>query len=113
MYGSRSHANNDRHHSVEAVLISNPTPTQQPRQSNNQQRPDAPRRQFTKINMLLSQALQHLLKADLVTLREPHPNPNTTSPKYNPNMKRAYHSNSPGHDTKNYWALKKKNPRPN
>ena len=55
VYGSRSRAKTDRHHSVGAVLISNPTPTQQPRQSNNQQRPDAPRRQFIKINMLLSQ----------------------------------------------------------
>ena len=57
--------------------------------------------------MPLSQALQHLLKADLVTLQDPHPNINTSSPKYNLNMKCAYHSNSPGHDN-TCWALKNK-----
>ena len=98
VYGSRSRAKNDRHYSVGVVLISNPTPTQRTRQQNNQQRPDVERRQFTKINMQLSQALQHLLKADLVTLRDPPSNPNTASPKYNPNAKCAYHSNNPGHD---------------
>ena len=108
VYGSRSRARNDRHHSVGAVLISNPIPTQRPRQQNNQQRPDVLRRQFTKINMQLSQALQHLLKADLVTLQDPPSNPNTASPKFNPNAKCAYHSNSPEHDTDQCWALKNK-----
>ena len=89
-------------------MISNPTPVQRPQQQNNQQRPDAPRRQFTRINMPLSQALQHLLKEDLVMLRDPHPNPNIASPKYNLNVKCAYHSNSFGHDTNNCWALKTK-----
>ena len=108
MYGSRSNAKNDRHHSVWAVLISNPTPTQRPHQQNSQQRPDVQRRQFTKINMQLSQALQHLLKANLVTLRDPPSNPNNSSPKYNPNAKCAYHSNSPGNDTNDCWSLKNK-----
>ena len=58
--------------------------------------------------MPLSQALQHLLKAEVITLREPPQNPNTSSPRYNLNVKCAYHSNSPGHDTNNYWALKNK-----
>src|ERR1051325_2626979 len=66
------------------------------------------RRQFTKINMPLSQALQHMLKAKLISLRDPPQHVNTSSPKYNPNAKWAYHSNSPGHDTDNYWALKNK-----
>ena len=57
MYGSRSHAKNDRHHSVGVILISNPTPTQRTRQYNNQQRPDSLRIQFTRMNMQLSQAL--------------------------------------------------------
>ena len=35
-------------------------------------------------------------------------NPNTTSPMYNPNARCAYHSDGPGHDTNNYWALKNK-----
>ena len=58
--------------------------------------------------MSLSQALQHLLKAQLITLRDPPQNPNTSSPKYNPNARCAYHSNSPGHDTNDCWALKRK-----
>ena len=56
--------------------------------------------------MPLSQALQHLIKAELISLWDPPQNPNTSSPKYNPNARCAYHSNSPGHDTNNYWALK-------
>ena len=56
--------------------------------------------------MSLSQALQHLLKANLVTLHDPASNPNVSSPKYNPNAKCTYHSNSPGHDTEQCWALK-------
>ena len=87
------------------VLISNPAPVQQ---QNNQCRQDTPRRQFTKINMPFSQALQHLLKAELITLRDPPHIPNTSSPKYNPNAICAYHSNSPGHDTNNCWTLKNK-----
>ena len=58
--------------------------------------------------MSLSQALQHLLKANLVTLRDPSANPDTSSPKYNLNTKCAYHSNSPGHETDQCWALKNK-----
>ena len=57
VYGSIIRAKNDRHHSVGAVLISNPTSTQRPQQQANQQRPYIPRRHFTKINMSLSQAL--------------------------------------------------------
>ena len=58
--------------------------------------------------MSLSQALQHLLKANLVELCDPPANPDTFSPKYNPNTKCAYHSNSPGHETDQFWALKNK-----
>src|ERR1051325_9525708 len=32
----------------------------------------------------------------------------TSSPRYNPNAKCAYHSNSPGHSTDDCWALKNK-----
>ena len=35
-------------------------------------------------------------------------NPNTTSPKYNPNSRSAFHSDSPGHNTDDCWALKNK-----
>ena len=58
--------------------------------------------------MTLSQILPHLLKSDLVTLREAPKNPNTASPHYNPNARCAYHSESPGHDTNDCWALKNK-----
>ena len=58
--------------------------------------------------MSLSQALQHLLKVNLVTLRDPLANPDTSSPKYNPNAKCDYHSSSPEHETDQCWALKDK-----
>ena len=40
--------------------------------------------------------------------REAPKNPNTTSPKYNPNARCAYHSDSPGHNTDECWTLKNK-----
>ena len=58
--------------------------------------------------MPLSQALQHLLKMNLITLIGPYPNPKTSSPNYNPDARCAYHSNSPGHDTDDCWMLKYK-----
>ena len=33
---------------------------------------------------------------------------NTASPKYNPNARCAYHSDSPGHNTDDCWALRNK-----
>src|SRR3954468_7706140 len=59
---------NEHHQSVGAVLISATAPLkdQPPKYT---RRPDAPRRNFTKISMPISQALQHLLKADLITLK--------------------------------------------
>ena len=50
----------------------------------------------------------NLLKEELITLRDPSQNPNTSSPCYNPNVKCAYHSNSTGHDTNKCWVLKTK-----
>ena len=58
--------------------------------------------------MPLSQALQHLLKAELISLQDPPQTPNTSSLMYNPNRRYGYHSNSHGHDTNNCWALKRK-----
>ena len=58
--------------------------------------------------MPLSQALRHLLKTNLVTLRNPPSNPDISSPKYNPNAKCAYHSNNPGHEADQCLALKNK-----
>ena len=58
--------------------------------------------------MSLSQVLPHMLKSNLVTLKEAPKNPNTTSPRYNSNARCAYHSDSLGHDTNDCWALKNK-----
>ena len=87
-----------------------PRVQQRPRQPQrgNQQRQDKPKRQFTKINIPLSQALQHILRMNLVTLIRTHPNPKTSSLNYKPNAICAYHSNSSGHDTNDCWALKNK-----
>ena len=74
----------------------------------NKSNPDTPKRQFTKLNVSLSQALQHMLRMNLVTLIGPHPNPKTSSPYYNPDERCAYHSDSPRHDTNNCWVLKYK-----
>ena len=56
----------------------------------------------------MSQVLPHLLRSNLVTLKEASEKPNTTSPHYHSNACCAYHSESPGHDTNNCWALKNK-----
>ena len=103
VYGEKAHTKKDHHSSVNAVLISNPQPTQR-----QPSRPEVPRRQFTRISMSLSQALQHLLKANLVTLCNRPSNPYISSPNYNLNAKCVYHSNSPGHETDQCWALKNK-----
>ena len=79
----------------------------QPRQG-GQCKQGTPKRQFTKINMSLAQALRHMLEAKLVTLREPPQKPNTSSHHYKHDERCVYHSNSRGHDTDNCWALKNK-----
>ena len=58
--------------------------------------------------MTLSQILPQLLSTNLVTVREAPKVVNTTSPKYNPNARCAYHSDSPGHSTDDCWALRNK-----
>ena len=77
-------------------------------QCNYQQRVERPQRKFTRINMTLAEVLPHLLRSNLVTLKEAPKNPNTTSPQYNPNAQCAYHSESPGHNTNDCWALRNK-----
>ena len=74
----------------------------------NQSKLDKPKRLFTKFNMPLSQVLKHMLKLNLVTLKDPPRNPNTSAPNNNPDARCAYHSNSPGHDTGSCWILKYK-----
>ena len=75
---------------------------------NNQPRVERPVRQFTKINMTPAQVLPHILKLNMAMLKEAPKNPNTASPHYHLNARCAYHSESPGHDTDNCWALKNK-----
>ena len=62
--------------------------------------------------MPLSQALQHMLKMNLITVINPHLNPHlnpkTSSPNYNPDARCAYHSGSSGHVNNDCWALKYK-----
>ena len=58
--------------------------------------------------MPLSQALQHLLKVKLITLKDPPQNPDPYSFKYNLSVRCAHHSDSPGHDTDDCWTLKNK-----
>ena len=58
--------------------------------------------------MTLAEVLPHLLKSNLETLKEAPKNPNTASPRYNPNAQCTYHSKSPGHDTNDYWDLRNK-----
>ncbi|CAI8601483.1 unnamed protein product, partial [Vicia faba] len=74
----------------------------------HQLQPDKPKRQFTKLNVSLPQALQQLLRLNLVTLKDPPKNPNRTPSRYNPNAHCAYHSDSPGHATEDCWTLKNK-----
>ena len=58
--------------------------------------------------MTLTEVLPHLLRSNLATLKEAPKNLNTTSPLYNPNARCTYHSESPGHDTNDCWALRNK-----
>ena len=58
--------------------------------------------------MTLAEVLPHLLISNIATLKEAPKNPNTTSPRYNPNAQCVYHSESPGHDTNDCWALRNK-----
>src|SRR3954470_5135052 len=99
--GHNRKGRNEPNQSVGIILIS--TPVQQQRHKT-----DTPKRQFAKINMTLAEALQQLLKKGLITLKDPPRNPSTSSSRYNPNARCAYHSDSPGHDTNNCWTLKNK-----
>ena len=103
VYPQRNQDRTERRPMVGVVWIPKPAPTQQRR---NQPRTERPVRQFTRINMTLSQVLPHLLRSNLVTLKEAPKNPNTTSPHYH-NARCAYHSESPGHDTNNCWPFGK------
>ena len=70
------------------------TPRQQGQGNQSKQVPAV--RQFIKLDMPILQVLQHLLNLNLVTLRDPPRNPNTSSPSYHPNALCAYHSNNLG-----------------
>ena len=76
VYNERNQDRTEHRPTVGAIVIPKPAPTQQ---WNNQPRTERPVRQFTRINMRLSQVLPHLLRSNLVTLREALKNPNTAS----------------------------------
>ena len=57
VHSQKGRSKADYHQSVGVVFISSSTRTQQPQQRNNQPRVERPQRQFTQINMTLSQTL--------------------------------------------------------
>ena len=77
VYPQRNQERVERRPMVGAVMILKPTSDQQ---RSNQPRVERPVRKFTRINMTISQVLQHLLRSNLATLKEAPKNPNTTSP---------------------------------
>ena len=72
VYPQRNQDKAERCPMVGDVMIPKPAPDQQ---RNNQPRMERPVRKFTKINMTLSQVLPHLLRSNLVTLKEVPKNP--------------------------------------
>src|SRR4051812_45620745 len=58
--------------------------------------------------MPLSQVLQQLLNQNLITLLPPYSFLTNPTPGYKYHARCAYHSNSPGHDTKDCWQPKHK-----
>src|SRR4051812_15133723 len=67
-----------------------------------------PNRSFTPLHIPLSQVLQQLLNQNLITLLPPYSFPTNPTPGYKYHARCAYHSNSPGHDTKDCWQLMNK-----
>ena len=104
-YISRGQNRVEHRQTISVVMI--PRHTTAP-QCNNQPRVERPQRQFTRINMTLVEVLPNLLRSNFATLKEAPKNPNTTSLRYNPNSRCAYHSESPGHATNEFWALRNK-----
>ena len=105
VYGPRRQDKPERRQIVNAVVIAKPATA--PRQA-NQPRAERPRREYTRLSMTLSQILPQFLSTNLVTVREAPKVVNTASPKYNPNSRCAYHSDSPRHSTDDCWALRNK-----
>ena len=63
-----------------------------PEQQVDQSKASSSKRQFTQLNMSLFQALQRLLRLNLITLRAHPRNQDTASPVYDPNKRCAQHS---------------------
>ena len=105
VYGPRRQVKPESRQAVNALVISKPVAAPQ---QYNQQRSERPKRQYTRLSMTLSQILPQLLSTNLVTLKEAPKVVNTASPKYNPNARCSYHSDSPGHTTDDCWALRNK-----
>ena len=96
VYGPRRQNKSERLQAVNTLVISKPAAAPQ---QYNQPRGERPKRQYTRLNMTLSQILSQLLSTNLVIVKEALKVVNTASPKYNPNARCAYHSDSPGHTT--------------
>ena len=112
VYSQKGHNKSDHNQSVGAVLISNPAPVQQQQKDQRRQQggqrawKPKPKRPFTPLHRPRSQALQQLLKLNLITLLPPYSAPANPAPGYKHNARCAYHSNSPGHDTEDCGPLK-------
>ena len=91
-------------------LASGSQAQQQPRQRQrgNRRKQNTSGRHFTETDIPSSLILERLLEVNLITLKDPPWNPNTSSPGYRPDAFCVYHSHSPGHDTDDCWTLKNK-----
>lgn len=79
-----------------------------PRQDHYAPRPARPKRRFDPVPMTYSQLLQHLLKLQLISLRDMPPPPERLPTSYDINSRCEYHSGGVGHDTERCFALKNK-----
>ena len=91
-------------------LASGSQARQQPRQrqQGNQRKKNTSGRHFSETDIPSSLILKRLLEVNLITLKDPPGNPNTSALGYRPDAFCVYHSHSPGHDTDDCWALKNK-----
>ena len=84
------------------------TTSQTQHQRGNRRKRYTPGRHFSETGIPSSLMLKRLLEVNLITLKGPPQNPDTSAPTYNPDERCAYHSDSPGHDTDDCWSLKNK-----
>src|SRR4051812_5531649 len=112
-YHTKKSYDGKREPNTVGAVMGNQTPVSHQRDQQKQQggqRPwrSKPKRSFTPLHMPLSQALQHLLSQNLITLLPPYSAPTNPAPGYKHHARCAYHSDSPGHDTEDCGPLKHK-----